>query len=95
MLFPPLLTRNTSSSSLTKSLKHFLHYHSGTFISGEDVGEGDILPTAAPSPASLRLPGLIAGCSNIVTHSTLARMELALPKHYRGYNWYLLFSTYR
>ncbi|CAM9542926.1 unnamed protein product, partial [Ectocarpus sp. 12 AP-2014] len=48
-----------------------------------------------PAEAPLKLPGLVCGGSTIVTHSTLARMEAAQPKHHRGYNWYLLYSTYR
>ncbi|CAM9363168.1 unnamed protein product, partial [Ascophyllum nodosum] len=60
-----------------------------------DDAYGDVFATAAPSPVSLKLPTLIAGSSTIVTHSTLGRMERALSKFHRGYNWYLLFSTYR
>lgn len=50
------------------------------------AGDGDV---------PLKLPGLVCGGSTIVTHSTLARMEAAQPKHHRGYNWHLLFSSYR
>ncbi|CAM9182089.1 unnamed protein product, partial [Hapterophycus canaliculatus] len=52
-------------------------------------------PPAPPAPASLKLPGLVCGGSMIVTHLALARMEAVLPKHHRGYNWHLLFSTLR
>lgn len=52
-----------------------------------------ILSAADPTP--LKLPGLVSDGSTIVTHSTLARMETTLPKHYRGYNYYLLYSTFR
>lgn len=47
--------------------------------------------TKVPVP----LPGLVAGGSTIVSHATIGRMEAALPRHYRGYKWYLLYSTFR
>eukprot|EP00752_Nemacystus_decipiens_P008772 g7827.t1 len=55
--------------------------------------EAEAAPPRPPAP--LKLPGLVCGGSTIVTHSTLARMDAAQPKHHRGYNWFLLFSTLR
>ncbi|CAM9115574.1 unnamed protein product [Ectocarpus sp. 6 AP-2014] len=58
-------------------------------------GDPGVRPSPPPAEAPLQLPGLVCGGSTIVTHSTLARMEAAQPKHHRGYNWYLLYSTFR
>ncbi|CAN0494454.1 unnamed protein product, partial [Discosporangium mesarthrocarpum] len=55
-----------------------------------------ILPSPPPkTPPLPREPVLVAGGSDILTRSTMGRLEAALPEHHRGYNWLLLYSTYR
>lgn len=70
---------------LDSDITHILSFQDSPKADGpEDLNK-------VPDP----LPGLVAGGSTIVTHETIGRMEMALPKHYRGYKWYLLYSTFR
>ncbi|CAM9694865.1 unnamed protein product [Pylaiella littoralis] len=65
------------------------------YAPGVARGTGASAAATAAASVPLKLPRLVSGGSTIVTHSTLARMEAAQPKHHRGYNWHLLFSSYR
>ncbi|CAM9103018.1 unnamed protein product [Ectocarpus sp. 13 AM-2016] len=82
--------RSFEDTASTGSILHSLADEASLF-----PGDPGARSSPPPAEAPLKLPGLVCGGSTIVTHSTLARMEAAQPKHHRGYNWYLLYSTYR
>ncbi|CAM9137130.1 unnamed protein product [Choristocarpus tenellus] len=57
-------------------------------------------PATSPKPQDrqrqkLQVPGLVAGGSDIISLGTMGKLEAALPEHCRGYNWVMLYSTFR